>query len=214
MSSAYSSGLTAAASTGTIVDPTAYTRAAITEQQRAEYNAALSTYKGTDFYTAQQFFQHQAAIQGANLRLAVDQLAAATVDLQKTIAVNQQLQGATDTVSAKAVQNIITNSGIGTEVSANQLAAFNGSLGLVNGAATQAAAFLRAANSVQITQNTDAMKQAYGGNLAYAGASFDYATGALAVSWAGMTFMQNGVLDQFKQSSESFYNTMVNPYVK
>jgi hypothetical protein len=212
LSSAYSSALTSAASTGTIVDPTAYTRATVSEQQRTDYNAALSTFKGTDFYNAQQFFQQQAAAETANLRSAVDQLATAAVDLQKTIAVNQQLQGATDAPSAKVVQNVIANSGMGTEVTAGQVAAFNGSLGLVNSAATQAAAFMRAANSVQITQNTDSLKEAYGGNLAYANASFDYATGALAVSWANMTLMQTGALDSFKQSSESFYTGVVNPY--
>ena len=209
LTTSYSAALQGAAINGTIVDPTAYTQATITEQQRLDYNASLSTFKTTDFYNAQQFFQQQAAVKQQELSAAVNQLTAATVDLQKTVAVHQQLQQAVDAPTAKAVQSVIVNSGIGSEVTQSQVAALTGSLAMVNSAATQAAAFMRSANSVQITQNVDAFKQAYGGNLAYANASFDYATGALAVAWDNMSITQTGVLENYKQSSQSFYQTVV-----
>lgn len=206
----YSGTLGVAATEGTIVDPAAHRRALITEQQRTDYNQSLGTYRGTDFYTSSQFFQQKGDEARASMRTAISDLAAAAVDLQKAAVLNQQLQGAADAPTAKAVQGAILSSGLGAEISSRQMDAYNQSLANVNSYATQAAAFMRAADSKVITQNLDAFKAQYSLNITYATATFDYATGTVGASWEGFSLGQSGALDQFKMSSDAFHYTSTN----
>jgi hypothetical protein len=208
----YSGAFATSANEGVIVDPTAHQRAVVTEAQRLAYNASLSTFKSTDFYNADQFFRQKSDEAKIGLRSAISDLSASAVELQKVASLNQQLQGATDAISAKAIQSTITSSGLGTEISSQQIGAYNTSLANVNSYASQAAAFMRAAGSKEITQNLDSFKAQYGLNLAYAGASFDYATGAVGVSWDKFSMSQSGALDSFKMSGDDFYKSVTDPF--
>ena len=206
----YSAALSSAAGTGTIVDPNAHTKAAITDQQRTTYNAALSTYQGTNFYTAQQFLKDQAASNVTQMQQAISSLAAATVDLQKVVSVNQALQNVGDVPTAKQAQQVLSSVVVGTEVTTQQMSNYNTSLAQVNSYASQAAAFMRASGEVTITQPLDKFVKQYGKGLEYAGAVFTYANAGVVVGWAdGARFqVDNTVLDKYTQSGDSFYRSV------
>lgn len=205
---AFSAGFSAAASSGTIVDPNAYTTATITEQQRTAYNTSLSTFNGTDFYTARQFLLQQAANATANMQTAISSLATATVDLQKAVVVNQMLSSVSDAPTARATQSAIAASGLNTEISSAQVSAYNTSLASVNSYASQAASFFQAANNTTITTNIDNFKATYSKDLsqAYATTGYNSANPYVTVGWGdGLAIGHSGLLQQYTQSSESFY---------
>jgi len=208
LGTAYSSGLSAAANAGTIVDPQAYTRATLTEAQRTAYNSALTAFSSTNFYSAAQFFQDRANATKTQMQAAIADLATATVDLQKVVAVNQTVANITDPQTARAAQQTIQNAGLGTSVTSEQMAAYNSSLADVNSYASQTAAFMRAANSKDISGNVDAYAAQYNLKLADASSFVNYTTGTIAVEWGKMGIAQGGVLDQYKQSAEAFFNTV------
>jgi hypothetical protein len=208
LGTAYSSGLAASADAGTIVNPQAYTQATITEAQRTAYNTAMTTFSTTSFYNAAQFFQDRANATKLQMQTAISDLAAATVDLQKVVAVNQTVASITDPQTARAAQQTIQNAGLGTAVTTEQIAAYNQSLSDVNSYSAQTAAFMRAANSTSIAGNVDNFAAQYGKDLAYANAAFSYANSSIAVSWGELMLTQEGVLAPYKQSSESFFNSV------
>jgi hypothetical protein len=208
LGTAYSSGLASAADTGTIVNPQAYTQATITEAQRTAYNTAMTTFSTTSFYNAAQFFQDRANATKLQMQTAISDLAAATVDLQKVVAVNQTVASITDPKTARAAQQTIQNAGLGTAVTSEQMTAYNQSLSDVNTYSSQTAAFMRAANSAAITGNVDNFAAQYGKDLAYATTAFSYANSSIAVAWGELVLTQEGVLAPYKQSSESFFNTV------
>jgi len=204
----FSSGFSAAAASGTIVDPNAYQLATISEQQRQAYNTALSTFQSTSFYNAQQFFKDQAANSIAQMQSAISFLSSQAVELQKAATVNQMVSGITDSVQAKTVQTAISNSGLSSEIRADTVANYNSSLAQVNSYATQAAAFFRAAGDKQLTDSVDMTKTSYSKDLTYAGAHFSYADSTMLVGWAdGFRIGLGPVLDAYKQTSEGFYQT-------
>lgn len=180
-----STNLGIASGNGYIVDPNAWTSAAITEQQRANYNLALSTFQTTSFYNAQQFFSDQAAANRAQMQQSIGQLATAAVDLQKVVQVNQLLQSVTDAPSAKATQTAIASSGLSTEVTGQQVAAFNTSLANVNDYASKAATFLSAANNVTITSTVDLAAANYNKTLYNASAAYSYSNDIFNVAFEG-----------------------------
>jgi len=202
----FSAGFSAAANNGTIVDPTTWQAATITEQQRTAYNTALATYQSTDFYNARQFFQQQAANSITQMQQAISLLSSSAVELQKAVSVNQMVSGVSDSMQAKQVQTAIANSGLSSEIGAATVGNYNHSLAQVNSYATQAAAFFRAADNTQLTNTVDLTKTNYGKNLEYAGAHFVYADSTMLIGWAdGFGFSVGPVLDAYKQSSEGFY---------
>jgi hypothetical protein len=207
LGTAYSAGFAAAAGNGTIVDPTAYQAATISEQQRQAYNSSMSTFASTDFYTAKQFLMQQAAVATTNMQQSISALAAASVDLQKAVAVNQMLTAVSDAPTAKSTQTAIANSGLSSEVTTSQVSAYNTSLASVNSYASQAATFFKAANSTQITGNIDAFKTSYGKDLsqAYAVTGYNSANPYVVVSWGDGFGIGQAGLSQYTQSSEAFY---------
>lgn len=209
LATAYSSALQSAATAGSIVDPTAHQQATITDAQRQSYNTALGAFNAASFYSAQQLFTARANQSIAAMNSAIQDFAAASVDIQRVTAVNQLVQTATDAPKAKAVQDAIRDSGLATELTGQHVAAFNQSLGAINAASSQAAAFFRAANSQNIAGNVDNFAAQYNKDLAYATATFDYASGAVAVAWAdGLATTQQGVLNQYKVSSDEFFRAV------
>jgi hypothetical protein len=206
LGSSVASRLTTAAQTGVIVDPTAYQAATISEAQRAAYNSSMTVFTNTNYSAASQVFLQKAYTNVASMQQSISQLATASADLQKATSVNQMLQGITDAPTARATQTAINNAGLSTEISGAQVAAYNTSLANVNSYASQAAAFFRAADSVQLTTNVDNFAKQYNKDLAYASAGFSYATGTLSVSFSdGLAIAQSGALNQFMQSASSFY---------
>jgi hypothetical protein len=208
LGASYSTALGTAANQGIIVDPTAHQAALLTEQQRTAYNSALGTFQAANFYTASQFFADQAALSRTQMQGAISSLADAMVDLQKVIAVNQTVRDIADPAAARAAQQVIANAGLGGEVTASQMSAYNQSLANVNSYASQTAAFMRAANSQSITGNVDNFAAQYGRTLDYATASFSYASAGIAVSWGELVIVQNGVLSAYQQSAESFQSSL------
>lgn len=204
-----SAGLSTAANTGTIVDPTAYQAGQITEQQRLDYNTSLSTFRGTDFYNAQQFFRDQAAVAITQMQQAITTLSNSAVELQKAATVNQMVAGITDATQAKQVQAVVNNSPtLSSELGAATVGNYNSSLASVNSYATQAASFFQAANNTQLTNTVDLTKTNYGKDLAYAGAHFAYGDSRMLIGWAdGFSFSVSPVLDAYKQSSADFYQS-------
>lgn len=79
----YSTSLATAATTGTIVEPTAYQTATISESQRTAYNSAALAFNSTSFNGSRQYFETQASNNLASMRNSIADLAAATVDLQR-----------------------------------------------------------------------------------------------------------------------------------
>lgn len=203
-----SSNYSAAAANGYVVDPNAYSVATISETQRTTYNSALTTFSTTNFYTAQQFFQDQAAQARTQLQSAISSLASAAVDLQKVASVNQTLSTIADAPTAKAAQAVIASTGLGTEVTSSQVSAYNSSLANVSDYAGKTAAFFRAAGDVTITTNVDNFARQYSKDLAYASAGLAYATGGITVGWAdGYGIGMNGVLNGYLINSSTFYNS-------
>lgn len=208
MGASFSAGFSAAAANGTIVDPNAYTAATITEQQRTDYNASLSTFGSTDFYTARQFLLQQAANATANMQSAISSLSSAAVDLQKAVVINQMTSSITDATTARATQSAIAASGLNTEVTSTQVSAYNTSLASVNSYASQAASFFRAANNATITGNIDSFKATYNKDLstAYASTAYSDANPYVTVTWGdGLGISHSGLLQQYTQSSADFY---------
>lgn len=205
---AFSAGFSAAAANGTIVDPHAYQTATISEQQRTGYNTSISAFNSTDFYTAKQFLQQQAAVATTNMQASIASLASAAVELQKVATVNQMVSSITDAPTAKSTQNAIAAAGVNTEVTTQQVSAYNTSLANVNSYASQAATFFRAANNTNITGNIDNFKATYNKDLsqAYAVAGYNSANPYVTVGWQnGWSIGQAGMLTQYTQSSAAFY---------
>jgi hypothetical protein len=204
----YSSAVAASAQSGAIVDPAAHQNAAITTGQVSSYNQSLSTFQATNFYTASQFFTDQANLSRTQMQAAISSLADATADLQKVIAVNQTLQNIIDAPAARAAQQVVANTGIGTEITNDQLSAYNTSLADVGTYSAKTAAFIQAANSQSISGNVDTFAAQYNKPLDYATAAFSYATASVTVSWGDLVLSQEGVLSQYRQSAEAFYSNL------
>jgi len=204
----YAAGFTTAAVNGTIVDPAAYQVATVSEAQRTAYNSSMTAFTNTNYSMASQFFLTNAKSNVAAMQASISQLATASAELQKAATVNQMLQSVTDAPTARATQTAITSAGLSSEITGAQVAAYNTSLASVNSYASQAAAFFKAADSVQLTTNVDNFAKQYNKDLAYAAAGFNYATGTLSVAFGdGLAIAQSGALNAYKQSSEGFYNT-------
>ena len=210
LGSSYSTALASAANSGTIVDPTAYQAATISEGQRNTYNAALTTFNSTNFNGSRQYFEQRAQDNIALMQQAIGQLSAATVDLQKAITVNQMVSGITDVPTARATQTAILNAGLGTEITQQQAAAYNASLANVNSYASQAALFMRAAQNQTLTANVDRFVDTYAKDLNYATTTAAYSDTAITLAWSdGLQITQAGMLEQFKVSSGGFYTSVI-----
>jgi hypothetical protein len=209
----YSTGLATAATTGTIVDPTAYQTATISEAQRLTYNSAAQTFNTTNFNGSRQYFETQASNNLASMRTSISELAAATVDLQKVVTVNQMMASITDVPTAKVTQTVILNAGLSSDVTSSQVAAYNTSLVNVNSYASQAALFMRAAQNQTLTQNVDNFVNAYAKDLNYVQTTAAYANTAITLAWQdGLQITQEGMLNQFTQGGAAFYTSVVNPF--
>jgi hypothetical protein len=209
----YSTALSSAATGGTIVDPTAYQTATISEAQRSTYNTAARAFNTTSFNGSRQFFETQASNNLASMRNSISDLAAATVDLQKVVTVNQMVSGISDVPTARATQTAILNAGLSTDVTAQQVSAYNTSLANVNSYASQAALFMRAAQNVTLTQNVDNFVNTYSKDLNYVTTTAAYANTAITLAWQdGLQITQEGMLNQFTQGSNAFYVSATNPY--
>lgn len=209
----FSSGLAAAATTGTIVDPTAYQAATISEAQRTGYNSAALAFNTTSFNASRQYFETMASNNLASMRTSISDLAAATADLQKVVTVNTMVSSITDVPTARATQTAILNAGLSTEVTSSQVAAYNSSLANVNSYASQAALFMRAAQNTTLTANVDKFVDTYAKDLNYATATASYANSVITVAWQdGMQITQEGMLNQFQQSSAAFLASVTDPF--
>jgi hypothetical protein len=209
----YSTALSTAASAGTIVEPTAYQTATISESQRTTYNSAALAFNSANFNGSRQYFETQASNNLASMRNSISDLAAATADLQKVVTVNQMLASITDVPTAKVTQTAILNAGLTSEVTTGQVAAYNVSLANVNSYASQAALFMRAAQNVTLTQNVDNFVNTYAKDLNYVQTTAAYANTAITLAWQdGLEITQEGMLNQFTQGSNSFYTSVVNPF--
>lgn len=209
----YSASLATAATSGTIVDPTAYQAATISESQRTAYNSAALAFNSTSFNGSRQFFETQAATNLASMRASISELAAATVDLQRVVTVNQMVSSITDVPTARATQTAILNAGLTAEVTGSQVAAYNASLADVNSYASQAALFMRAAQNVTLTTNVDNFVNTYAKDLNYVTATAAYANTAITLAWQdGLQIKQEGMLNQFTQGASAFYSSVVNPF--
>ena len=180
-----SGGFAAVANSNQIVDPTTWQQAAISDAQRTAYNSALSTFSTTSFYTAQQFLTDQANANKVLMQGAISSLSAAAVDLQKVATVNQMLATATDAPSAKATQAAIASAGLNTEVTSNQVAAYNTSLASVNEYATKTGAFFAAANNQTITSGIDLAASNYNKSLYTATPAYTYNSDSFIVAFEG-----------------------------
>lgn len=207
----YSTSLSVAASGGTIVDPTAYQTATISEGQRTTYNSAALAFNTANFNGSRQYFETQAANNLASMRTSISNLAAATADLQKVVTVNQMMASITDVPTAKVTQTAILNAGLSTDVTGSQVAAYNTSLANVNSYASQAALFMRAAQNQTLTQNVDNFVNTYAKDLNYVQTTAAYSNTAITLAWQdGLQITQEGMLNQFTQGSNSFYTSVVN----
>jgi hypothetical protein len=207
----YSTALSAAATNGTIVDPTAYQTATISEGQRTKYNSAALAFNTANFNGSRQYFETQASNNLANMRTSISDLAAATADLQKVITVNQMLASITDVPTAKATQTAILNANLSTDVTSSQMAAYNTSLANVNSYASQAALFMKAAQNTTLTANVDNFVNTYAKDLNYVTTTAAYANTAITLAWQdGMQITQEGMLNQFTQGANAFYTAVVN----
>jgi hypothetical protein len=207
---AFVGAINTAAHSGIIVDPTAYQSVTVSTTQQNNYNTSLATYQSTPFSGSAQFFTNQANSAFASMQNSIGQLATAAVDLQKAVTVNQMVSTVTDTPTAKATQTAIAAAGLDTPISSASVSAYNTSLASVNSYASQAAAFMQAANSVSITGNVDKFAAQYNSNIAYANAQFSYATGALTVDFGnGMALTQTGVLNSYFETPAQFYQNTV-----
>ena len=207
---AFVSSINTAAHNGIIVDPNAYQAVTVSTTQQNNYNSALATYQSTPFSGSAQFFLNQANVSFASMQNAISQLATSAVELQKAVTVNQMVSTVTDTTTAKATQQAISAAGLDTPISTASVTAYNTSLASVNSYATQAAAFMQAANSVSITGNVDKFAAQYNGNIAYANAQFSYANGSLTVDFGnGLALTQTGVLNSYFETPAQFYQNTV-----
>jgi len=207
----YSTALAAAATNGTIVDPTAYQTATISEGQRNTYNSAARAFNTANFNGSRQYFETQAATNLASMRTSISDLAAATADLQKVVQVNQMMASITDVPTAKATQTAILNANLSTDVSSGQISAYNTSLANVNSYASQAALFMKAAQNTTLTANVDNFVNTYAKDLNYVTTTAAYANTAITLAWQdGMQITQEGMLNQFMQGANAFYTTVVN----
>jgi hypothetical protein len=207
---AFVGAINTASHSGVIVDPNAYQSVTVSQDQVTKYNTSLATYQSTPFSGSAQFFINQANTAFANMQSAIGQLATSAVDLQKAVTVNQMVASVTDTPTAKATQQAIAAAGLDTPISSASVTAYNTSLASVNSYATQAAAFMQAANSVSITGNVDKFASQYNSNIAYANAQFSYATGALTVDFGnGMALTQTGVLNAYYEAPAQLFASTV-----
>lgn len=206
LGTAYSNAIASAANNGTIVDDNGYQRAVISEAQRTAYNTTLAVFKASSFYSAQQLLQAASNEAKTQMQTAITELATASAELQKAAQVHQTLSNVSDVPTAKAAQAAVQAAGLSSEITTQQVAAYNTSLANVNSYASQTAAFMRAAQNQTIVGNVDNFASMYGKNIEYATAGFLYASGTIAVSWAdGLSVVQNGVLNQWKSSADQFY---------
>lgn len=170
----------------------------------------MTTFNTTNFNGSRQYFEQRASDNIALMQQAISQLAAATADLQKVVAVNQMVSGITDVPTARATQTAILNAGLGTEITQQQAAAYNASLANVNSYASQAALFMRAAQNVTLTTNVDRFVDTYAKDLNYATTTAAYADTAITLAWNdGLQIKQAGMLDQYKVSASAFYTSVI-----
>lgn len=213
LGAAYSTAFSSSASNGTIVDPTAYQAATVSEGQRNTYNAAVQTFNTTGFNGSRQYFEGKASDNIALMQQSIAQLASAAADLQKVVTVNQMVFAINNVPTARATQTAILNAGLGTEITGQQVAAYNASLANVNSYASQAALFMRAAQNVTLTTNVDRFVDAYAKDLNYATTTAAYADTAITLAWSdGLQITQAGMLNQYQQSSNSFYSGVVSGF--
>jgi len=111
---------------------------------------------------------------------------------------------------------VLQNTGIGTEVTTQQVAAYNQSLASVNEYATKTGAFFAAANNQQIVSNLDMTAANYNRDLYSATATYAYNNDVLNVQFTqnvNMTF--TGFMTLQQQSAEAFMNqTAFQGYVR
>lgn len=193
------------ANSGQILQPGALDNFTITEQQRSDYNTALTTYKNTNFSTAQQFLVDQANLAKSQMQTAIDQLAAAAVDMQKVTQVNALVATVTDVPTASAAKLVLQNSGLGSEVTTQQVAAYNQSLASVNEYATKTGAFFAAANNQQIVSNLDMTAANYNRDLYAATATYGYSRDVLTVEFGNnVNMVFEGFMNSNKVTTEAF----------
>jgi hypothetical protein len=213
LGTSYSTALASAASSGTIVDPTAWRSAQITDAQRTSYNMASAVFGTTNFNGSRQFLEQQAASNIASMQTSISALATATVDLQKVVTVNQMVSAITDVPTARTTQTAILNAGLGGGITEQQVAAYNTSLANVNSYASQAALFMRAAQNQTLTSNVDHFVNTYAKDLNYVTATAAYENTAITLAWAdGLQITQQGMLNNFQKSNSDFYVSVVNPF--
>lgn len=195
------------AGSGAILDPGTYLAATITQQQVTSYNAALTTYKSTSFFDANQFLLSKAEASKSLMQGAIADLSAAAVDLQSAAAVSALVATVGDAPAGRAAQLAITSTGLDAQVTGQQVAAFNNSLQMVNAYATQTGAFFAAANKQSLTSSIDLTASNYNASLYTATAAYNYGADSLSVAFdAQLSASFSGLLKDQQVSVETFFS--------
>lgn len=197
----------AAAANSYIIDPQFSQTAAISEQQRTAYNVSLNSFQTTNFYTAQQFLVDKATQSRQELQSAISQLAAATVDLQKAITVNQMLSTITDAQTANQVKGVIAASSLSSEITSQQVSAYNTSLASVGEYASRTGAFFAASNNQALTGSIDASAAGYNKTLFDASVAYNYTQNTLTVAFdQQLSVSFSNFLNNRNLTNDQFFN--------
>ena len=184
LASNLSGSLSTYSSTGYVVEDGVTDAALINQTMVNAYNAAITNVLSTSYLTAADVLLDQHTLAMTNLNTAIDNLVAATAVLATVSAVADMAESADTTQEQLQVQAALATTDMTiTQAEVND---FNNALVSVNTYATQAGAFLAAANNTSITGAIDNFASANNATVAaYTAISYTQNIDQMIIMWEG-----------------------------
>ena len=194
---------------GGVAEDGSFDEALITEAMLTAYTDALGSVQEFDYAvaeTANQLFTQEHTAAMYNLSLAVDDLVLATSALSSATSVAELASTADTKPEQVALQDMLATDEY--SIQAEEVTAYNDSLKAVEGYATQAGAFLAAANNGELTASIDSY--AAQGNFmvgTYTAITYTQSVDEFVITWADSDFGSGwqGYLQNDMKSSEDIY---------
>ena len=162
--------------------------ALISSKMVDDYNGAINNVLNASYLNAQDIMleQHNTAI--GNLHTAIDNLTAATAVLATVSTVADMAESANTTQDQLQVQQALATTDM--TITASEVSDYNTALTDVNTYATQAGAFLAAANNTQLTSAVDSFAATSNVAVAaYTAVSYQQNIDQMIITWDANTYM-------------------------
>ena len=162
--------------------------ALISSKMVDDYNGAINNVLNASYLNAQDIMidQHNTAID--NLHTAIDSLTAATAVLATVSTVADMAESANTTQDQLQVQQALATTDM--TITASEVSDYNTALTDVNTYATQAGAFLAAANNTQLTSAVDSFAATSNVAVAaYTAVSYQQNIDQMIITWDSNTYM-------------------------